>query len=470
MTDSRRQPWAFYQLKIALIYMAIILVMLALLNTYPVLVSQDIVFENKKQELVNRANGISSALSGVDTLDGTAVAWAMKSLDLSTENRIVITDGGARVLYDNSTADTNVDKRLLLGEVVEALGGKDVFYSRYRDGQFRSYAVVPVLVRGQVAGTVYLYEADSRQGDLLSSLQFNLLSVSLLILVVVLLVSAAVTTLLARRLGRLLHSVQKVHQGEYGHHTKVKGNDELTQLEMSLNELSDRLLQTESSRRQFVADASHELRTPLASMRLMADSILENEGISVETSREFVDDIRNETARLSRMADKLLTLTKLDAQPVSQLEPVRLADAALRAVRMLTPLAKVKDIAICAELDEHCTVSADSDGCYQIIFNLVENAIKYSPAGQPVLVTLNRDGDSVVLRVRDQGNGIPVEEQQRIFDRFYRVDKMRAREAGGAGLGLAIVGAAVQQFNGHIDVESAPGAGCCFIVTFPAAE
>ena len=470
MKPAKRRPWGFYQVKIALLYLAILTVMLALLNTYPVLVSQNIVFANKQHEVTNRAGNVASALAGVDTLNADSIAWVLSNLSGSAGDRILVLDAGAAVLYDNSASDSHAGKTLLLREVLDAMGGRDVSVSKYQNQVYMTYAVVPIAAGGQVVGCVYVYEEDAVQGAQLASLQKNLMTVSLFVLAVTLLVSAAVTVLLARRLGRLLRSVQTVREGDYGHQTRVKGHDELTELELNFNEFSNRLLHNETSRRQFVSDASHELKTPLASMKLLADSILQNKNIEPALTREFVNDMGDEIDRLSRMTDKLLTLTRLDAEPAYETQPVDLKEVSLRAARMLSQLAAHKNIEITSDLQDGCVIDAEPDSCYQIVFNLLENAVKYSPDGRPVQITLAKNDKEVTLRVSDKGRGITPDEQRLIFERFYRVDKTRARQAGGAGLGLAIVVAAVQRFGGSIAVDSTPGEGSCFTVTFPITE
>ena len=244
------------------------------------------------------------------------------------------------------------------------------------------------------------------------------------------------------------------------------GNDELTLLASEFNDLTERLQNSEEKRRRFVSDASHELKTPLASIKLLTDSILQND-MDADTMREFVEDIGSEAERLNRMTAKLLSLTKVDGQPLPEAELIRMAPTIRQVAKMLNPVAKKSGISLELDLDEDSTVLITRDDLYQIVFNLMENGIKYNRPGGTVTVTLSRSMDLAKLTVADTGMGIPEEALSHIFERFYRVDKARSRQTGGSGLGLAIVRAIVSRNRGEIRVDSQVGVGTRFYVTFP---
>ena len=247
------------------------------------------------------------------------------------------------------------------------------------------------------------------------------------------------------------------------------GNDELTVLGNEFNDLTERLQTSEQKRSRFVSDASHELKTPLASIKLLTDSILQND-MDLETVREFVGDIGNEADRLNRMTAKLLSLTKVDGSLMEESEIIYIAPTVNRVHRMLSPLADQANIHIELDLDEDCPVLILEDDLYQIIFNLMENGIKYNISGGKLTVRLYRQEDNAVLTVTDTGMGIPEDAIGHIFERFYRVDKARSRQSGGSGLGLAIVRAIVLRNRGEIQVSSIPDQGTTFTVSFPAFD
>ena len=209
-------------------------------------------------------------------------------------------------------------------------------------------------------------------------------------------------------------------------------------------------------------------RQPLASIRLLTDSILQNEQMDAETAKEFVADIGEEAERLTRITEKLLTLTRMDTAPPVETEPVDVKYVVEKVEHMLSPLAQAVDVRLRCSLEEGCLVRATQDDLYQIAFNLMENAIKYNLPRGEVLVTLEGTGETVFLRVEDTGVGIPEEDLPKIFDRFYRVDKARSRAAGGTGLGLSIVRDTARQHGGTVTARHREGTqGTCFEVTFP---
>ena len=232
--------------------------------------------------------------------------------------------------------------------------------------------------------------------------------------------------------------------------------------------LEEAVRQTEQLRRQFVSDASHELRTPLAAMRLLSDSILQND-MDQETVREFVQDISGEADRLTRMTSKLLNLTALDSRQFTptETEPVNLGACCKKAVRMLGPYAAEMGAQIEQSSEENCYVLAREDDIFQLVLNLAENGVKYSQKDGQVRLIAYSQGSTAVLIVEDNGVGIPEDELERIFQRFYRVDKARSREAGGTGLGLAIVQETAEKFGGTVTAANRPQGGARFTVQFP---
>ena len=249
----------------------------------------------------------------------------------------------------------------------------------------------------------------------------------------------------------------------------MSGSDELTVLAEEINDLTDRLQTSERKRSQFVSDASHELKTPLASIKLLTDSILQYD-MDLETTREFVSDIGSEAERLNRMTTKLLSLTKAEGRSTEESEIIYMAPTVQRVARMLRANAMQTNITFHLELEEDTPILILEDDLYQIVFNLMENGIKYNLPGGSLTVRLSRQEDNAVLQVTDTGMGIPEDAIAHIFERFYRVDKARSRATGGSGLGLSIVHTIVQRNRGQIDVSSVVGQGTTFTIAFPAFD
>ena len=186
--------------------------------------------------------------------------------------------------------------------------------------------------------------------------------------------------------------------------------------------------------------------------------------------RDFVGDIRSEADRLQRITEELLRLTRLDGQPPLQCCDVPAGAVAERVVRMLRMLAEEQGVTLETDIDKNCVVRATEDDLYHILYNLVENAIKYNRRGGFVRLTLRREGGGTAIAVEDNGIGIPEEDLPKIFDRFYRVDKARSRAAGGTGLGLSIVRDTARRYGGAVAAARREGGGSVFTVIFPAPE
>ena len=458
------------QQKISLSYIAILLIVLVLMNTYPLLVSQDLVFRSKHAALQNAAAAINASLTGLDELSAENVAAAMESVETDGVSRAVITDENGYVLYDTRELGNAARHFVFYTELVEALRRNSCVYSVYQNGAFHSSAAQPVLYRNQVIGGIYVYDYDTAQADLLEHLRSNLLRISAAIAALILIVSLLFGRSLAQRLNNLLAAIRGVREGAYNRRAVLSGHDEYSQIAGEFNALVDRLQETENARRQFVSDASHELKTPLAAIRLLTDSILQTENVDEETVREFVSDIGNEAERLSRITEDLLRLTRLDSGQIEEPSLIEVEPVLDRVVRMLHPVAEEKDISLLLACASGACVLASPGELHQILYNLAENAIKYNRQGGYVSVTAAMDEETTTITVDDNGIGIPAEDLARVFKRFYRVDKARSRDAGGTGLGLAIVSDTVSRRGGAVWAENLSEGGTRFVVKLPCRE
>jgi len=384
-------------------------------------------------------------------------------------SRILVTDSAGRALYDTRETDSAVGDYVLYTEIVQALMGDDAFSCAYRNGAFRSRVSSPVLYQNRIIGAVYAYEYDTEQAALLQGLQENLLRLSGIIGVAVLVLSLVLSRALTRKIGLLLNAIRQVREGAYSHRTEIRGRDEIAQIGYEFNRLTDRLQTTEDARRRFVSDASHELKTPLAAIRLLSDSILQTDQMDPETTREFVADIGQEAERLSRITEDLLRLTRLDNDVQEREAAENVLPVLEQVMRMMELVAQDKGTDLTYHAAEGCVVRSTRDELHQVIYNLVDNAVKYS-AGGTVQVTLQREAGQVVLVVADNGPGIPEEDLTRIFERFYRVDKARSRAAGGTGLGLSIVSDTVKRHGGTVVAANRRTGGAEFTVRWPAVE
>jgi heavy metal sensor kinase len=278
---------------------------------------------------------------------------------------------------------------------------------------------------------------------------------------------------LARRalgpVARMVDKARWISAERLGERLPVENaGDELGQLAAAFNDTFGRLEASFDQLRRFTADASHELRTPLTALRSVGEVGLQ-ERPDDKLFAEVVGSMLEEVDRLTRLVDTLLALSRADAGQVRLAsEPVDLTGLAHNVVEHLTDLAEDKGQRLDVETDGAVEVLGDWLVLRQALVNVLDNAIKYSPEGTPIRVRTGCDGGAAWVSVSDQGPGIATEDRDRIFERFYRVDKARSREQGGAGLGLSLAKWGVETHQGRIELETEPSRGSTFRIVLPA--
>ena len=470
ISESKKTAHSGYgktQYRYAMTYVVITFIVLVILNIYCSITCQQLFYQSKRESMIEKCLLVSDEIAALDVLSNTSIATVVGQMDSLKVTRLIVTDQSAKVLYDSS--GEVMGHYSLLPEILTAIDGNDVCFWNYKDGVTNTRAATPIVYYGTIVGSVYMAEYETAQGAMIQSLQHTILQITLLLEVIVILFSTAFANTFSRRLNRIMSYMRRIQEGDYSQKVSMGGNDELTVLGNEFNDLTERLQTSEQKRSRFVSDASHELKTPLASIKLLSDSILQYD-MDIETVREFVGDIGDEAERLNRMTAKLLSLTKAEGVPAEESEIIRMAPTIRRVARMLRSNALQAKITFYMNLEEDCPILILEDDLYQIVFNLIENGIKYNQPGGTLTVHLSRNEDNAILRVSDTGMGIPEEALGHVFERFYRVDKARSRATGGSGLGLAIVRSIVQRNRGEIQVSSVVGEGTTFTVIFPAFD
>jgi two-component system phosphate regulon sensor histidine kinase PhoR len=222
---------------------------------------------------------------------------------------------------------------------------------------------------------------------------------------------------------------------------------------------------SEKMQKGFIADASHELRTPITSIKGMSEILLRDEDMNIETRKDFLSIIHTEGGRLERIVEDLMQMSRLErSNALSKTEAVNIKEVADEVMKSLEIEATKQNLNL-VNHSEGIEIQADRNMIYRLIANLVKNAIAYSDQGD-ITVSTEQDDDTVTLFISDQGIGIPLEEMDNIFERFYRVDKARTRDSGGTGLGLSICKKIVTLHGGSIDLKSTIGEGTTFEITF----
>lgn len=277
---------------------------------------------------------------------------------------------------------------------------------------------------------------------------------------------------LADRMVRPIHkitgAIENVTEGYSDDVLHVDTYTETRLLSEAFNKMLGRLKQLDESREEFVSNVSHELKTPMTSVKVLADSLLEQENVPVEMYREFMEDIAKEIDRENQIITDLLSLVKMDKTGQNMnIQSVNINELLEQILKRLKPIAEKKNVEMVMESFRPVTAEIDEMKFTLAISNLVENAIKYNHDNGWVHVSLNADHKYLYIKVEDSGIGIPEADQAHIFERFYRVDKSHSREIGGTGLGLAIARNAVIVHRGAIKVYSSEGEGTTFTVRIP---
>jgi signal transduction histidine kinase len=257
-------------------------------------------------------------------------------------------------------------------------------------------------------------------------------------------------------------------KGDFSQRVQVKGVGEFTELASTFNSMASELERTEQLRRNMVADASHEIRSPLSNIKGYLAAI--RDGIK-KPDADTMHLINRETDTLSRLADDLQDLSLADSGALKlKLRPENVSALLNEAISSIQTRAEAKGVSISTELVEKLLpANVDYDRITQVLHNLLDNALTHTPAGGTIVVNAKQQGKWIEVSVADTGEGIPAEDLPNIFERFYRVDKSRARATGGSGLGLTIAKRLVQAHGGSIEVKSELGKGSRFSFTLPKA-
>jgi heavy metal sensor kinase len=266
---------------------------------------------------------------------------------------------------------------------------------------------------------------------------------------------------------QIARTAREIEESDLSRRIEVRSEDELGRLASTLNQMIGRLERAFGRQRQFTADASHELRTPLAVIQAESTLALRKERTEIDY-RKSLELVSREAAHMSALVDKLLFLARSDTgKEQLNLEAVNLKELVNDLASEIAPLCQEKRLECKLDPLENQVVQGDKVELKQLFFNLLDNAIRYTPSGGIVSVSVERKGDTAVVAIRDSGIGIPEEHIPHIFERFYRVDEARSRAEGGTGLGLSICQHIAQVHGGRIEVESQVGQGSTFSVFLP---
>lgn len=454
-----------------------IVVLLSLFAIVSSIVLKGMILKNSEQrsvqvrtaEIQNQCTILCNQLVSSNYLSNTqseVVNAELSQLSNIYNGRVVVINDEFRIIKD--TYNLQEGKTIVSEEVVKCFQGQQI--TNY-DKKSRYIEVATPIVNQenkQVMGMMLVSISTDTIRDSFMALRGKADIAQATISIIFIILAVFIGMLLVRPLKRMTRSIDDMTEGYGENYLHEDAYNETKQISEAFNKLWDRYKVLDASREEFVANVSHELKTPLTSMKVLADSLLAQPEAPVELYQEFMGDLSQEIERENKIINDLLSLVKLDKRGANlNIKSENINELVERILKRLRPLAATRNIELVFESFRTVSAEVDEVKLSLAVTNLVENAVKYNREDGWVHVALNADHKYFYLKVADSGIGIPKEETEHIFERFYRVDKSHSREIGGTGLGLAIARNAVVMHRGAIKVYSEQGEGTTFTVRIP---
>jgi len=369
----------------------------------------------------------------------------------------------ASILVQGRSADYGIHS--LDGRTVDTPGA--LALGRDTEG-WVSMGTAGIVHASQVIGVMVLVSSVNEMMTNLYVLQDNMVIIFVAVATAAILTGMVFSGILTNPMAELTRGIQRMGKGDFSARVPEKGSGEIKHMAQAFNSMSEKLESFDQSRNQFVSNASHELKTPLSTMKIMIESLIYQPDMEEALRTEFLGDVNKEIDRLSAIVSDLLTLVQADVHTMKlNRERMSLAAVVKEAAHRLQPLVQQRQQQVMLSIEDSCDMYADRSKLEQVAYNIMENAVKYTQQGGEIHVSLTRSGKDAAFVVKDNGPGISKDALAHVYERFYRVDKARAREAGGTGLGLSIVHQLVTLHSGTIRAESEEGKGTTFIIELP---
>lgn len=454
-----------------------IMVLLVIIGILPCLIIEKVIvnsYENravewKKMNVKNQCDILGNQLMKEGYLEyqqSEVINGELSILSTVYNGRILIINRSGRIIKD--IYDIDEGKYMLSEEVIQCFEGVDTSYYdesndyieqtvSLKDGKSKQIDGVMLvsISTGEIRDSIEILE---HRGNLL------MLAISILVLVLGYLLSKS----LVKPFTRVSKAIEELTDGYLDEEISVPDYSETQMLSSVFNKMLKRMKVLDDSRQEFVANVSHELKTPMTSIKVLADSLVGQEDVPVELYKEFMQDIAVEIDRENKIITDLLALVKMDKKASDlNIEKVNINELMESILKRLKPIADKKKVELVLETYRPIVAEVDEVKLSLALSNLVENGIKYNVEDGWVHVTLNADHKYFYVTVADSGVGIPKDSIDKIFERFYRVDKSHSREIGGTGLGLAITRNAIAMHRGAVKVKSEEQKGTTFSVRIP---
>jgi len=443
--------------------------------------------DQANEQFLRSANDLFAREIGRGVSYEDASATCLQIFGNTTDDfRITVVASDGTVLYDSVENAMEMDNHLDRAEISSAIESKSVAvqkrYSRTVGADMLYLAIYhpesETVIRTSIQQTVYQQS--------IRSMQYVFIAIMAVTVVLLGTFGYFFSKRLSRPLSELKKAAETVSASDYTVRINTTSRDDIGAVSAAFNKMAEklelekqtieanneRLADLQNMRSEFVANVSHELKTPLTSIRGFVDTLRNTEKVDPAVQKRFLEIIDIEAQRLHQLINDILQLSEIERlQPDADKEHFELCDLISETATLLKEKAEERGITIVFEACEPLPVLADRYRIKQILINLIDNAINYNRKDGMIWLSAKREPNSVIaLHVRDSGEGIPPEHLQRIFERFYRVDKSHSREVGGTGLGLSIVKHIAALYEGNAVAESQEGVGSLFIVRLKIAD
>lgn len=439
----------------------------AFLNTY-----YERALDVRTTDVQNQCKIISNQIISSDYLTGSqsdAISGELSLISSLYDGRIMIIDRDMRVVTD--TYNMEASKTMIVEEVIRCFktgAGVHVVSGRFLEIAVPIQRMTEEEGVAETIGIILVSASLDSITDNLAALQNSVDLIMMILFVALIVLSVSLSYLFVHPFNRMSNKISAITAEHIEEELHENSYTETEKISNAFNTLLGKLRLLDESRQEFVSNVSHELKTPLTSMKVLADSLVQQPDVPVEYYREFMEDITAEIDRENAIITDLLTMVKLDkTQAEMNIRPTNINELLELILKRLRPIASQHNIEIVFESFRQVTADVDAVKLTLALTNFVENAIKYNMENGWVHVSLNADHKDFTVKVTDSGCGIPQEAQEHIFERFYRVDKSHSREIGGTGLGLAIAKNVVLMHKGIIEISSVVDQGTTIVVRIP---
>ena len=442
----------------------ILLMKMSILKNYQ---DQSLIQRGKmlQNQCENFADRMGDSLQG-DDLQLDAFETEMDQLATLYNGRMVVVDDEFKVIKDTFNLDEG--KTLVSREVIQCFKNET---SLTHDGEYKFIELaLPIResVNKQVIGALVISSETADIVENKEELSRKVFVLQSVLMLVVLVTAFYLSRYLVKPFARVTKSLEKVSGGFLDGDLMILDYTETREMSEAYNQMLARMKILDDSRQEFVSNVSHELKTPITSMKVLADSLLMQEDVPAELYREFMGDIAEEIERENKIINDLLSLVKMDKKAADvNIQSTNINELIELIMKRLRPIAQKRNIELTLDSYKPVIAEVDETKLTLALSNLMENAVKYNKDGGWVRISINTDHKYFYVKVEDNGIGIPKEDQEHIFERFYRVDKSHSREIGGTGLGLAIARSGILMHHGIIKVYSEEREGTTFTVRVP---